>query len=143
MVHGVHPLLLRSAIYGDGIAVEYYIQAFLDEDGTFFFCSPTWTTLLVRKNDRVYPLHSMGANRFVMSITGGKFFGDESYTIWVKTSGPDGFVFYEYAYDSEKGAFIETITHIHISGTWPESTFNVRMDHSLGEIHRGEVTFGR
>ena len=120
------PFYLHAAFYGEDLTVELYTCDGVD--------SPVWSTLLVYKNESVYPLRSLAQNHVVWSITGGRLHGDEYYTIWAKTSGPDGFVFFEYTYDSEKGAFIETVTHVHILGTWPASAFNVRMDYSLEDL---------
>ena len=124
MLHGYFPLYLHTAYYRGELTVEYYTC-----DGAF--APPSWSTLLVYKNGRVYPLHSLEANRFVWSITGGKLHGDEGYTIWVKTSNAAGFTFYKYTFDYEKDAFIETITHNDYRNAWPESRFNIRMGHSL------------
>ena len=139
MVHGVHPLYLRSAINGEGISVEYYIQAFMDEDGTFFFCSPTWTTLLVRKNDRVYPLFSLEANRFVQSIVCGRDHETGFYSLWVITTSAGHLNFHEYTYDPELGAFIETKMRDMTSFHSP--IYRADLSRSLEEIHSGEVTF--
>ena len=117
--HGT-PLYLRKSFYGESITVEYYTCDGGDR--------PAWSTLLLYKNDRVYPLHSVQPNRFVWSITGARFYRDEGYVIWVQTFNTGGhFMFWKYTYDFEKDAFIETIMYSYHTWT-PVYRFNVCMD---------------
>jgi len=110
LFHWAVPLHLWSAIYTENIAVEYSTNLYFDEEGKLWVDSPAWTTLLVRKNNRIYPLHSLGANNFVVPIRIAQCPESGFYTIWAigSTRGDDRLRFYEYNYDPELDAFIET-----------------------------------
>ena len=116
---GFTRLILWSAVHSEEITIEYYNSHFFDEEGNIMSDSPTWVTLLVRKNDMIYPLQSLVPNFFVRSILLAKSPSGDNYVIWLIVGGADGLQFFEYTYDSEKDAFIGTQIHEKFFGTWP------------------------
>jgi len=105
------PLELVSAFYGEDVTIEYFVSS-------SEFAPPYHTTLLLRTSGKIYPLVSLG-HLSAHSILGTHNHFNDSYTFWVISADPMGFIFYQYSYDPEQGAFVETIVHVYELGYSP------------------------
>jgi hypothetical protein len=130
-------LFLKSAIREENYSVEYYVSALRGSDGSFTFDSPSYNTLLVRTNGKIYPLESVVYNYYISSLICAENVNGNVFNIWVMTEYP-ALALYEYAYDSESDSFRGTGKYYNQDGRLTVADLN----HSLEDIADGKVVFG-